>query len=176
MKASVLKLTRKPLTALTLKDLDCLVDPEQNVKLYAAIRERMLSFLGTTGKEPKDLGKIAFAEPFYKPTNDGRRGPIVKSVKLSESKQSGITVRSGIASNGEMLFVDVFERKGKFYFAPAYVDNAMRGELPYRVITSHKPEEQWPVIDNTFNFLFRLYKYDLIKVIKRDRELFWLLH
>ena len=141
-----------------------LIAPEQNVKLYTAIRERLESSDGN--------GRKAFgdpANPLRKPTNDGLPGPIVRSVKLAQSQPSGFSVRGGIAGNGEMIFLDVFLRNSKFYLAPAYVSDAMAGILPSRVIVAGKAESDWPVIDESFRFLFRLYPFDLVKIeTKRD--------
>ena len=76
------------LNALTMKDLDNLIDPHRNEKLYAAIRDRMEAHSGRADK--------AFTEenPLRKPDKDGNpTRPIVRTVKLVIDKLSGIPVR-----------------------------------------------------------------------------------
>ena len=68
-----------------LKDLDNLIDPHRNEKLYAAIRERLEAHGGK--------GDKAFPSnnPLRKPDRDGNlTGPIVRTVTKVIDKQSGI--------------------------------------------------------------------------------------
>ncbi|MCK5357834.1 MAG: hypothetical protein KAJ48_05505, partial [Elusimicrobiales bacterium] len=75
-----------------------------------------------------------------------------------------LTVRKGLAENGEMVRVDVFEKNKKYYLIPIYVWQFTKKELPNRAISANQPEEQWPVMDESYNFKFSLYKDDLISV------------
>lgn len=151
---------RKPLTSL--EKGDKLFAPETNEKLYAAIRERMEQF--------NYEGQKAFAEPLRKPTNDGSEGPIVRSVKVVQAQNLGVPVRGGIADNGRMVRVDVFAKAGKFYLVPVYVSDVMRRRLPDRAIAAHKPYEEWPVMDSTYEFRFSLYPYDFVRIRLKDRD------
>lgn len=147
---------RKPLTSLSRADLDNLFAPETNERLYAAIRTRMEQF---------DYdAKKAFAEPLYKPTNDGSPGPVVRSVKVCQPQYTGVKVRGGIADNGGMVRTDVFTKGGKYYLVPVYVSDVIAGKLPDRAIAAHKPEEEWPVVDESYKFLFSLQPYDFIGI------------
>jgi len=136
---------KRPLLNLSKSDLDNLFDPDSNKVLYALIRERMERF--------DYEAKKAFAEPLYKPRKDGTPGPIVKSVKVCQTQNTGIEVRGGIADNGRMVRIDVSRKsdkhgKFKWYATPIYVSNFMRGELP----------------DVPGEFVFSLYPYDLIRL------------
>lgn len=154
---------KKRLTSLSEKDLANLFDPEHNQRLYAAIRARMAEHGNKADK--------AFAEPLYKPLRDGSPGPLVKSVKVCQTQNTGVKVRSGIADNGGIVRTDVFRKpnsKGQpeYYLVPVYcADRAaylVTGQLPNRAIAAAKPEEEWPVVDSTYEFLFSLQPYDLV--------------
>lgn len=144
------------------KHLEKLYAPETNRELYAAIRERMLQFGGE--------GKKAFEQEFRKPTRSGKPGPIVRRVKIVESQPSGYQIREGIADNGSMVRTDVFRKKGKYYLVPIYVSDCKSGILPNRAIAAHKPEEEWVEMDQTYEFLFSLYPYDLVRVVLGSKE------
>ena len=157
---------RVPLASLTLKDLDRLIDPHRNEKLYAAIRSRLEAHGGK--------GEKAFppSEPLRKPDRDGNpTGPIVRTVTMVIDKLSGIPVRGGIAKNDAMLRVDVFTKDRKFHLVPVYVHHRVKG-LPNRAIVAFKDEEEWTLIDDSFEFCFSLYPNDLVRVtLKKGSQL-----
>ncbi|WP_324779123.1 type II CRISPR RNA-guided endonuclease Cas9 [Thiobacillus sedimenti] len=153
-----------PLASLTLKDLDTLVEPHRNGKLYAAIRERLEAHGGKGDKA------FPAGNPLRKPDRGGNpNGPIVRSVTKVIDKQSGIPVRGGLAKNDSMLRVDVFTKDGKFHLVPVYVHHKVKG-LPNRAIVAFKDEAEWTVIDDGFNFCFSLHPNDFVKVTQRSGE------
>lgn len=165
---------RVPVASLKLADLDKLIDPHRNEKLYAAIRDRLEAHGGKGDKAfPPD-------NPLRKPDKNGNpTGPIVRSVTLVIDKLSGIPVRGGIAKNDTMLRVDVFRHKkdGKFHLVPIYVHHVAlyrrTGQLPNRAIVAFKDEEEWTLIDEqNFDFFFTLYPNDLIRItLKKEMHL-----
>lgn len=155
---------RKPLTSLKKGDLDNLFAPETNEKLYCEIKRRMAQY--------DNDGKKAFVEPLRKPTNDGTPGSIVKSVKICQKQLSGVEVRGGIADNGDMIRTDVFRKDGKYYLVPVYVSDRMAKRLPNRAISAHKNYEEWTIVDDSYEFLYSLYPYDLIYVETKKEQCF----
>jgi len=152
---------RVPVTKLTLSDLDSLVDSHCNVKLYAAIKERLLAH--------HDDGIKAFPpdNPLRKPGRSGALdGPIVRKVTRRINKMTGIAVRGGLARNDTLLRLDVFRQReaGKFHLVPVYAHQAVARTLPDRAIVASKPETEWTRIDGRFAFCFSLYPYDLVRV------------
>ena len=90
--------------------------------------------------------------------------------------KSGMKIRGGIASNGNMLRTDVFVKKNKkgkdeFYLVPVYLSN-MGYDLPNKAIVAYKDEKDWIDIDDTYMFKFSLFKDDLIKVSKKGSVVF----
>jgi CRISPR-associated endonuclease Csn1 len=155
-----------PLASLALKDLDSLIDPHRNEKLYAAIRVRLEAHSGKGDKA------FPASNPLRKPDREGNpTGSIVRAVTKVIEKQSGIPIRGGLAKNDTMLRVDVFTKGGKFHLVPVYVHHRVKG-LPDRAIVAFKDEAEWTLIDESFAFCFSLHPNDLIRVtLKKEPHL-----
>lgn len=154
---------RVPLTQLKLKDLEKMVNREREPKLYEALKARL--------EAHKDDPAKAFAEPFYKYDKAGNRTQQVKAVRVEQVQKTGVWVRNhnGIADNATMVRVDVFEKSGKYYLVPIYSWQVAKGILPDRAVVQGKDEEDWTIMDDSFEFKFVLYANDLIKVqLKKD--------
>ena len=147
-----------PLVSLTLKDLDNLIDPHRNEKLYGAIRKRL--------EDSGGKGEKAFpaTNPLRKPDKNGDpTGPVVRTATLVIDKLSGIPVRGGVAKNDSMLRIDVFTKAGRFHLVPVYVHHRVKG-LPNRAVVAFKDEAEWTLIDDSFAWCFSLYPNDLARV------------
>lgn len=157
---------RVPLTQLKLKDLEKMVNREREPKLYEALKARLEAY--------KDDPAKAFAEPFYKYDKAGNRTQQVKAVRIEQVQKTGVWVRNhnGIADNATMVRVDVFEKGGKYYLVPIYSWQVAKGILPDRAIIAFKDEEDWQLIDDSFNFKFSLHPNDLIEVITKKARIF----
>lgn len=155
-----------PLTSLTLKDIDHLIDPHRNEKLYTAIRERLDTHGGKADKAfPSD-------NPLRKPDRDGNpTGPVVRTVTMVIDKLSGISIRGGIAKNDSMLRVDIFRKDGKFYLVPVYVHHRVTG-LPNRAVIAYKNESEWTQLDDSYDWCFSIYPNDLIRIISKREAYF----
>jgi len=152
------------LNKLKLGDLDKLIDPHRNEKLYAAIRYRL--------KQHGGKGDKAFpaSDPLCKPDREGEpTGPIVRTVTMVIDKLSGISLRGGIAKNDTMLRVDVFTKAGKFYLVPAYVHHSVAKVLPNRAIVAAKDEDEWLLMDDSFEFCFSMYSNDLVQIKRKGK-------
>jgi len=153
------------LTSLTLKDLDKLVDPHRNEKLYAAIRTRLEQHGGKGDKA------FPASNPLRKPDSAGNpTGPIVRGVTMEIDKLSGIPIRGGIAKNDTMLRVDVFTKAGKFHLVPVYVYHSVAKVLPNRAVVQAKDEAEWTLIDDSFSFCFSLYPNDFVRISQKGKE------
>jgi CRISPR-associated endonuclease Csn1 len=160
---------RKKLEDLKIADLDRLIDPKRNWKLKEGLKERLEK------EEFKGDGKRAFKEPFFiEGKHDGTLGALVKSVLLETGEKSGVEVNGqgkkgkGIASNGSMVRVDIFQRvvrgKSAFYAVPVYAWQFSQKNLPNRAIAANKSEDQWPEVTSDFQFMFSLYPNDYVEV------------
>jgi CRISPR-associated endonuclease Csn1 len=153
------------LTSLTLKDIEKLVDPHRNEKLYAAIRARLEQHGGKGDKA------FPASNPLRKPDSEGNpTGPIVRGVTMVIDKLSGIPIRGGIAKNDSMLRVDVFTKANKFHLVPVYVHHSVAKEMPNRAIVAFKDESEWTLIDESFAFCFSLHPNDLVRITQKGKS------
>ncbi len=155
------------LTNLTLSDLGkiddsdtCkLIDPHRNKKLYDAIRMRLEQHGGKGDKA------FPASNPLRKPDHEGNpSGPIVRGVTMVIDKLSGIPIRGGIAKNDSMVRVDIFTKANKFHLVPVYVHHTVAKTLPNRAVVAFKDEDEWTLIDDSFQFCFSMYPNDLLRV------------
>jgi CRISPR-associated endonuclease Csn1 len=160
------------LTDLKREDLKNLVDADvdakgeahgRNAPLYYLLRDRLEEHGGKADK--------AFAEPIHMPRKDGGRGPVIRAVRLVTNDRSGMEVREGIASNGDMAYVKVYEKEGKFYLCPVYVKDVMAGIEPKHLIVAYRNEEDWLPIDDSYRHKFDLYKNDYVVLENRKGEI-----
>lgn len=167
-------------TSLKTSDIDKLIDPHRNEKLYAALRswvekredrEKRAREIEKSVKEAKreltadekaDIERLR-ALPRKPDKNGNPTGPVVHTVTMVVDKLSGIPIRGGIAKNDTMLRVDVFNKAGKFHLVPVYVHHTVTG-LPNRAIVAFKDEDEWTLIDDSFQFCFSLYPNDFVRV------------
>lgn len=177
-------------TNLSLKDIDKLIDPRRNEKLYAVItewlkakdeREKLAKEIEASAGRGKEKRTLTEAEKSdiarlrdlpRKPTNDGSLGPIVRTVTTVIDKLSGIPIRKGVAKNDTMLRVDVFTKAGKFHLVPIYVHHSLVKhvkDLPNRAIVAFKDEVEWTLIDESFAFCFSLYPNDFVKIVQKGK-------
>jgi CRISPR-associated endonuclease Csn1 len=106
------KLPLEKLKLSKLKDIVGYGDP-RNKALIDALEERL--------KKYENDGKKAFATPFYKPAGKkGKLGPIIKSVHVFQTQNSGMRVRGGVAELGAMLHVDVYQHGKQYFIKPVY--------------------------------------------------------
>lgn len=128
--------------------------------LYEALRNKLREY---KEKYPHDYAKKAFAEPFYKPARNPNSRNEVKTVKLQKYLGDAIEVNGGLAENNSMIRIDIYEKNGKNYFIPVYVADFYKKHMPDR-IAKVGPYKNWPVLDNTYDFKFSLFKNDLIHI------------
>lgn len=147
-------------------------NPDDDRLLYDALKNHLIKF-NELHKEENDKKKEikskkkkkvedAFTEPFYKPKSDGSKGPLVKSVKIIKKITSSVTLNNNttIAKNGDMIRTDVFRTEDGYYLVPIYVADTVKNELPHKAIVQGG---EWKAM-NDEDFLFSLYRNDLIKI------------
>lgn len=162
-----IKTIRLPLSGVKLKDLENMVGKNSDPLTYNLIKARLELF--------EDKPELAYSKPLYKLKKDGSDGPEIKSIKIGSSFSAGVSINdeTGIADNGSMIRIDVFQKNGKHYVIPVYVHHRANGILPDKIIVPGKPFKDWKQLDESYDFLFSLYKNDLVKLIfKNDIEIF----
>ncbi len=157
----------KRITTINLKTLERMVEKDvRNNKLYQVLKARL--------EAHNDKPEVAFAEPAfheYLKETWAAKAPRITSLKLISSEASGIAINGGLASNGGMVRVDVFtkehpKKKGKleYYLCPIYVADYVKATLPNKLMVPGKKESEWLDINGDFQFLFHLYKNDVVRL------------
>lgn len=134
--------------------------PEGDVALYNALKQRLVEFDGDAKKA------FAPTNPIRKPCNSGQ-GNIVRTVKTYETYTGGgmiLEKNKGIVKNDGMIRVDLYSKDGKYFGVPVYVADLYRGELPKRAATNGKQQNEWRVIDYTYTFEMSIYQDDLLRI------------
>ena len=131
---------------------------ESDPRTYEAIRQRLL--------EHNNDPKKAFQEPLYKPKKNGEPGPVIRTVKIIDTKNQVIPLNDGktVAYNSNIVRVDVFEKDGKYYCVPVYTMDIMKEILPNKAIEPNKPYSEWKEMTEDYTFRFSLYPNDLIRI------------
>lgn len=177
---------------LTLEKLEDIVDPRRNERMIESLRHWISSRderekaakeietklgRGKDKREPTNAEKAELErlralprKPLQADSDNGPfTGPIIRAVKVNAGKATGISIRSGIASNDTMLRADVFTKAGKFHLVPVYVHHAVAEQLPNRAVVAFKDETEWTLIDESFAFCFSLYPNDFVKVQQKGK-------
>lgn len=143
----------------------CPTYKQHNSNIYRLLVEKLLQ----NGNDAKK----AFADPLYAPRKDGTPSDTqIKTVKIIQAQNTGVMVNDGIADNGGMVRVDIFHKDGKNYIVPIYLTDTIRDELPNRAIVANKSENEWQLIDDSFNFMYSFYPNDLIKIVTKKETYF----
>lgn len=138
--------------------------PEGDVALYNALKQRLVEFGGDAKKA------FAPTNPMRKPCKNGQ-GNIVRTVKTYETYTGGgmiLEKNKGIVKNDGMIRVDLYSKDGKYFGVPVYVADLYRGELPKKAATKRKTKNEWRVMDDTYTFEMSIYKDDLLRIESED--------
>lgn len=153
---------RKSVEALTEGDLARVKDPDRNAKLIEGLREWIAA-----GK-PRDRKPLS------------PRGDPISKVRLRTTKKLDVLIRDGVAERGEMVRVDVFRKKNRrdaweYFVVPIYphqvADHAAWPMPPNKAVQANTPEERWPEIDKSCEFLWSLHPLSLVVLTKPDGEM-----
>ncbi|MEM5879564.1 MAG: type II CRISPR RNA-guided endonuclease Cas9 [Candidatus Aenigmatarchaeota archaeon] len=154
-----------------------LVGEEFNRKLYSLIINRLKETKPQKHSEMKNWAKIAFGgtEKIYMPAKDGSNGPEVRKITIFTDVRSGLIVRGGIAENLNIVRLDFYRKKdkkgeNKYYVVPVYTTDIVLGVNPDKAAIPGKDESEWVKIDNSFEFLFHLFKGEYLRVQKKENE------
>ncbi len=156
---TVSKVDIKKLKLDTLGEIKDYYNPNGDILLYNALKNRLTTFDGN--------GETAFADTFYKPAAPGKQASPVKKVKITEKSTLNVTVGKGVAANGDMLRIDMFKKESGYYWVPIYVSDTVKPTLPNKAVTPAKPTDFWPEMKDE-DFIFSLYPNDLIRFVHKN--------
>lgn len=142
-----------------------MIGKEQDMATYNAIKERYLSSGGNV--------KSAFTEPLHKPSKKGK-GNVIRKVTVEDQTKSFVRdVNGGVAENGSLVRIDLFEKEGMYYVVPIYVGDTVLKQLPIKISASNRGYYKWVELDENYRFKFSLYANDLIRIVTKDEDRFF---
>ncbi len=187
---------RKAVADLTLADIDNIPTPEpygkivdpaklrdqlvENLRTYIEQREALKAAIkaikGRSDEKTALQARLASLFPL------SPKGDVVKKVRLQAKSKKAVEVRGGSADRSDMVRVDIFTKANKKgvkqnYLVPIYrsdvytADTAYTQKPPNRAVVANKAEENWPVMDRTYQFLFSLHSFSLIEIVRPDGEI-----
>lgn len=128
---------------------------------------------------------IADGSPKDRPPLSPKGDPISKVRLESKGKvairlhRGGPENRAGAVDRGEMARVDVYAKatpKGvkQYFLVPIYPHEiATQTAPPNRAVAAYKPESEWPVMDETYEFLWSLVPMTPLKVVDKAATRFF---
>lgn len=117
-------------------------------------------------KRDQERKRVPLAKLYDNPQN------IEKAISLGKIRKIG----TKIVSNGAMVRVDIFrhKRSGKFYGVPVYTMDFALGILPNKAVVKGKDKngviKDWLEMDSHYEFIFSLYKDDVLLVQKEGMQ------
>jgi CRISPR-associated endonuclease Csn1 len=161
---------RKAIEKLTDKDLEKIPTPEPYGKIVdpAKLRNQLVESLRVwiAAGKPKD-DELWPRSP---------KGDKIRKVRVATSAKVGVLLSGGTVDRGEMARVDVFrkaDKKGRYqyFLVPVYPHEiATMDAPPMRAVLAHAPEKEWPMIDQSYEFLWSVYQKSWIQTIKSSGE------
>ena len=162
---------RKAIEKLTEKDLEKIPVPEPHGKVVdpKKLRDDMVEALRrwiAAGK-PKGNDKLPRSP----------KGDIIRKVRVETKDKVAVELSGGTVDRGDMARVDVFRKmnkKGKweFYVVPVYPHQiATMEQPPDRAVVAYKADDEWTLIDSSFEFLWSLTSMSFVEIQKTTGEL-----
>ena len=98
------------------------------------------------------------------PYSKDKRKNILRKRNKEEIKK-GITINGGIVLNGEVKRIDIFKKDDKYHFVFLYPSDFEKNTLPNTTIKDK-------TIDNSFEFIFSIFKDEYIKIKIKNEQTF----
>ena len=173
---------RKAVEKLTLADLDNIPVPKPYGKIGdpGKLRDELVAELrrwiedGKPKDAPPRSGKPIGALP------GSAKRDVIRKVRVASKDKVAVVVRGGTADRGDMARVDVFaktNRRGKweFFLVPIYPHQVADWQAfphpPDRAVIAYKGDDDWTLIEHSFDFLFSLHGNSFVEVTKSDGEI-----
>jgi CRISPR-associated endonuclease Csn1 len=162
---------RKPIDKLTEADLDKIPVPEP----YGKISDPMKLHTGTVAALRTWIANGKPKTEDHQPRSP--KGDIIRKVRIATTDKVAVEVSGGTADRGDMVRVDIFQKptpKGlvQLFAVPIYPhDVATRQTPPDRAVQSGGSGSNWPIMDDSFDFLTSVYPMSLLELTKPDGEI-----
>jgi CRISPR-associated endonuclease Csn1 len=159
---------RKAIEKLSLNDLDRIPTPDPYGKV--ANPKKLRDELAESLREWIEAGKPKDALP------RSPKGDVIRKVRVETNAKVGVRLGGGTVDRGEMARVDVFRKankKGKFqyFLVPIYPHEiATMDAPPMRAALAYAPDDEWPVVDASYEYLWPINQRTWLKATKASGE------
>ena len=145
---------------------------ERELKKHPVFAEPFDGFSKILNEKLDNLpeGRLLVSRPPRKKITGAAHKETVKSPKEKDDSMVKIHNGKGYAEQALMPRLDVFKKEGKYYYVPIYVADFAKKEFPNKIITIGKKKLEWDILDDSYKFLFSLYKDDLIEVKQKSKD------
>jgi CRISPR-associated endonuclease Csn1 len=153
---------RKSVADLKIADLERIKDPDRNIAIAQILRAWI------------EAGKPAATPP------RSPKGDPIRKIRLAAKGKVNILIDTGnpncpaAVDRGDMARVDVFRKanaKGilQYFLVPIYPHEiAMLDAPPMRAVQGGADEEQWPLMDSSFEFMWSMTHMTLLEIVKTN--------
>ncbi|NJK91239.1 MAG: type II CRISPR RNA-guided endonuclease Cas9 [Blastochloris sp.] len=91
----------------------------------------------------------------------------ILKVWINQGSKSARETPHGMVVSGDQVRLDVFRKGIKYYLVPVYTYHIQHDLPPMRAITAAKSEDQWDVVDASFEFCFSLWPNSIFEIHKK---------
>ena len=159
---------RKAVEKLTDKDLDLIPVPEPYGKAAdpKKLRDEMVEALRAWLAAGKPKDKLPRSP----------KGDVIRKVRVATKDKVAVEINGGTVDRGDMARVDVFRKKNKkgkweFYVVPIYPHQiATMDTPPNRAVIAYKSDDEWTLLDNSFEFIWSLNAMSYVEITKSNGE------
>jgi CRISPR-associated endonuclease Csn1 len=159
---------RKAVEKLTEKDLELIPVPEPYGKAAdpKKLRDEMIEALRAwlVAGKPKDR------------LPRSPKGDVIRKVRVATKDSVAVQINGGTVDRGDMARVDVFRKKNKkgkweFYVVPIYPHQiAMMDTPPTKAVIAYKSDDEWTLLDESFEFIWSLNAMSYVAMMKSNGE------
>jgi CRISPR-associated endonuclease Csn1 len=159
---------RKAVERLTEKDLELIPVPEPYGKTAnpKKLRDEMIEALRAwlVAGKPKDR------------LPRSPKGDVIRKVRVATKDSVAVQINGGTVDRGDMARVDVFRKKNKkgkweFYVVPIYPHQiAIMDTPPTKAVIAYKSDDEWTLLDDTFEFIWSLNAMSYVAMTKSNGE------
>jgi CRISPR-associated endonuclease Csn1 len=156
---------RKKVADLKASDLSRVKDADRNAAIVESLRKWI------------DAGKPSDSPPLSPKGDPIAKVRLVTKGKVNITMDTGNPDRLATVDRGEMARVDVFRKKNKkgifqYFLVPIYPHEiATIDAPPLRAVTAHKLEIEWPVVDESYEYLWPLMGFCYLELVRSSGEI-----
>jgi CRISPR-associated endonuclease Csn1 len=99
------------------------------------------------------------------------QGCLIRKVFVAQSRVKNVRKQNqGHVTSGTLVRCDVFSKAGKYYLVPIYNYQLASATPPMRAIVAIKDEDDWVIMDESYQFEFSLWKNSRFQFVEKKSK------